>query len=167
MLRCPTCRAQCDDLSKHYGHSRACFASEKAPAPRAPPSTAGVEADSQFKMKFARRINLDYANLRYKRFIDTSHLDAFHEHAVSWMDLLFESVLDAVTSATSVVNSKTLKERGGVEWSFCGVNEKGQETVKDSLAAEFRACSFSIKLPNDADPTGDDISHRVELEGCH
>ena len=343
-MRCPVCHAQCADLSKHYGHSRACFASsEKAPAPRAPPTTAGVEADSQFKMKFARRINLDYANLRYKRFIDTSHLDAFHEHAVSWMELLFESVLDAVTSATSVseataamrcvfsegravlvkyqseamrdayliktlkmpyikpmpytedvdefrkfaaklslrevvgrilqhdpqarklikaksdewmkgekhmvksdtytditdgwrcrshehlmrkataaeisenvirigigvhnddvtfanpigtkrgehkdsitdasiinlplnkrhsfeyilllsvVNSKTLKEWGGVEWSFCGVNEKGQETVKDSLAAEFRACSFSIKLPNDADPTGDDISHRVEL----
>jgi hypothetical protein len=63
----------------------------------------------------------------------------------------------------SVVNSKTVKERGGVEWSFCGVNEKGQETVKDSLAAEFRACSFSINLPNDADPTGADISHRVEL----
>jgi len=61
------------------------------------------------------------------------------------------------------VNSKTVKERGGVEWSFCGVNEKGQETVKDSLAAEFRACSFSINLPNDADPTGADISHRVEL----
>jgi hypothetical protein len=343
MPRCPACLVQCVDLGKHYGHSRGCsIASEKAPV-RAPPTTVGVEADSQFKMKFARRINLDYANLRYKRFIDTSHLDAFHEHAVSWMDLLFESVLDAVTCATSVsealramrcvfsegravlvkyqseamrdayliktlkmpyiepvpytedidefrkfaaklslrevvgrilqhdpqarklikaksdewmqgdkhmiksdvytditdgwrcrshehlmrkataaeicenvirigigvhnddvtfanpigtkrgehkdsitdasiinlplnkrhsfeyilllsvVNSKTLKERGGVEWSFCGVNEKGQETVKDSLAAEFRACSFSIKLPNDADPTGADISHRVEL----
>jgi hypothetical protein len=343
MPRCPACLVQCVDLGKHYGHSRDCsIASEKAPV-RAPPTTMGVEADSQFKMKFARRINLDYANLRYKRFIDTSHLDAFHEHAVSWMELLFESVLDAVTCATSVsealramrclfsegravlvkyqseamrdayliktlkmpyiepvpytedidefrkfaaklslrevvgrilqhdpqarklikaksdewmqgdkhmiksdvytditdgwrcrshehlmrkataaeicenvirigigvhnddvtfanpigtkrgehkdsitdasiinlplnkrhsfeyilllsvVNSKTLKERGGVEWSFCGVNEKGQETVKDSLAAEFRACSFSIKLPNDADPTGADISHRVEL----
>ena len=35
----------------------------------------------------------------------------------------------------SVVNSKTLKDRGGLEWSFCGVNEKGEESVKDSLAA--------------------------------
>ena len=344
-MRCPVCHAQCADLGKHYGHSRACsIASEKAPEPRAPPTNKlGVEADSHFKKKFERRINLDYANLRYKRFIDTSHLDAFHHHAIEWIELLFDAVVDAAASATciseavpnirrvfsegravlvkyqseamrdayliktlkmpyiepvpytedidefrkfaaklslrevvgrilqhdaqarklikaksdewmkgekhmiksdiytditdgwrcrshehlmrkatadeisenvirigigvhnddvtfanpigtkrgehkdsitdasiinlplnkrhsfeyimllSVVNSKTLKARGGVEWSFCGVNEKGKETVKDSLAAEFRACSFSIKLPNDADPTGDDISHRVEL----
>jgi hypothetical protein len=57
----------------------------------------------------------------------------------------------------SVVNSKTLKDRGGLEWSFCGVNEKGAETVKDSLAAELRACEFSLMLPNDADPMGPDI----------
>ena len=344
-MRCPVCLAQCADLGKHYGHSRACsIASEKAPEPRAPPTNKlGVEADSHFKKKFERRINLDYANLRYKRFIDTSHLDAFHQVAIEWIELLFDAVVDAAASATciseavpnirrvfsegqavlvkyqseamrdayliktlkmpyiepvpytedidefrkfaaklslrevvgrilqhdaqarklikaksdewmkgekhmiksdiytditdgwrcrshehlmrkatadeisanvirigigvhnddvtfanpigtkrgehkdsitdasiinlplnkrhsfeyimllSVVNSKTLKARGGVEWSFCGVNEKGKETVKDSLAAEFRACSFSIKLPNDADPTGDDISHRVEL----
>ena len=344
MQRCPSCRAPCADLAKHYGHSRACsMESEKAPAPRAQPTTVGVEADSQFKAKFARALNLGYAALRYKRFIDTSHLDAFHEHAIEWMDLLFEAVVDAAASAAciseavpnmrrmflegrsvlveyqseamrdayltktlkipyikpmpyttdvdefhkfaaklslrdvlgrilqhdsearkiikaksdewmrgdkhmikadvytditdgwrcrshehlmrkataaeleenviriglgvhnddvtfanpigtkrgehkdsitdatilnlplikrhsfeyimllSVVNSKTLKDRGGLEWSFCGVNEKGAETVKDSLAAELRACEFSLMLPNDADPMGPDIPHRVQL----
>ena len=344
MQRCPCCRAPCADLAKHYGHSRACsMESEKAPAPRAQPTTVGVEADSQFKAKFARALNLGYAALRYKRFIDTSHLDAFHEHAIEWIDLLFEAVVDAAASAAciseavpnmrrmflegrsvlveyqseamrdayltktlkipyikpmpyttdvdefhkfaaklslrdvlgrilqhdsearkiikaksdewmkgekhmvksdtytditdgwrcrshehlmrkataaeisenviriglgvhnddvtfanpigtkrgehkdsitdatilnlplikrhsfeyimllSVVNSKTLKDRGGLEWSFCGVNEKGAETVKDSLAAELRACEFSLMLPNDADPMGPDIPHRVQL----
>jgi hypothetical protein len=89
MQRCPTCRAPCADLAKHYGHSRACsMESEKAPAPRAQSTTVGVEANSQFKAKFARALNLGYAALRYKRFVDTSHLDAFHEHAIEWIDLL-------------------------------------------------------------------------------
>ena len=73
MQRCPSCRAPCADLAKHYGHSRACsMESEKAPASRAQSTTVGVEADSQFKAKFARALNLGYAALRYKRFIDTS-----------------------------------------------------------------------------------------------
>lgn len=43
--------------------------SEKAPAPRAQSTTVGVEADSQFKAKYARALNLGYAALRYKRFV--------------------------------------------------------------------------------------------------
>ena len=48
----------------------------------------------------------------------------------------------------SVVNSKHLKEKGGLLWSVCGVDEKGEETVSDSLASEFRMCSFPIELPS-------------------
>ena len=50
----------------------------------------------------------------------------------------------------SVVNSKHLKEKGGLLWSVCGVDEKGEETVSDSLASEFRMCSFS---PSSCRPT--------------
>ena len=345
MLRCPSCGHACKDLNKHYGLKPACFKieSEKPPAPRARASTAGDEAESHFKLKFARRINIDYANLRYKRFMDTSSCDAFHAAALAWIDMMFDSVIEAALSATSipeasrimrrvfnearevlvtyqsqerrdayliktlklpyikpvpytddleefkkyaakfsvrevlgrllqhdrkarklivtksvewmkgdkhnvksdvltditdgwrcrshphlmrkataieleekvirvgigihnddvtfanpigtkrgehkdsitdasiinlplnmrhsfeyilllsVVNSKVLKERGGLEWSLCGIDEMGKETVNDSLAAELRACSFDMKLPNDEDPTGEDIPCRVEV----
>ena len=345
LLRCPSCGHACKDLNKHYGLKPACFKieSEKPPAPRARASTAGDEAESHFKLKFARRINIDYANLRYKRFMDTSSCDAFHAAALAWIDMMFDSVIEAALSATSipeasrimrrvfnearevlvtyqsqerrdayliktlklpyikpvpytddleefkkyaakfsvrevlgrllqhdpkarklivtksvewmkgdkhnvksdvltditdgwrcrshphlmrkataieieekvirvgigihnddvtfanpigtkrgehkdsitdasiinlplnmrhsfeyilllsVVNSKVLKERGGLEWSLCGIDEMGKETVKDSLAAELRACSFDMKLPNDEDPMGGDIPCRVEV----
>ena len=64
MLRCPSCGHACKDLNKHYGLKPACFKieSEKPPAPRARASTAGDEAESHFKLKFARRINIDYVS---------------------------------------------------------------------------------------------------------
>lgn len=41
-----------------------------------------------------------------------------------------------------------------MEWSICGVDENGKETVTDSLAAEFRKCSFDMELPDETSPTG-------------
>ena len=63
----------------------------------------------------------------------------------------------------SLVNSKTLKDRGGLEWSMCGVDENGKESVTDSLAAEFRKCEFTFQLPDDDDPLGTLIPFRVQL----
>ena len=63
----------------------------------------------------------------------------------------------------SLVNSKTLKDRGGLEWSMCGVDENGKESVADSLAAEFRKCEFTFQLPDDDDPLGTLIPFRVQL----
>ncbi|KOO29916.1 hypothetical protein Ctob_014866, partial [Chrysochromulina tobinii] len=103
-FRCPSCKAPCANLEQHKRRNPLCDRAprEQAPPPRAPPSTAGVEADDHFKNKFARRINLDYANLRYKRFIETSHCSAFHTCAIGWMDMLFEAALDVAMDASSV-----------------------------------------------------------------
>ena len=103
-FRCPSCKAPCANLEQHKRRNPLCDRAprEQAPPPRAPPSTAGVEADDHFKNKFARRINLDYANLRYKRFIETSHCSAFHTCAIGWMDMLFEAALDVAMDASSI-----------------------------------------------------------------
>jgi hypothetical protein len=103
-FRCPSCTAPCANLEQHKRRNPLCDRAprEQAPPPRAPPSTAGVEADDHFKNKFARRINLDYASLRYKRFIETSHCSAFHTCAIGWMDMLFEAALDVAMDASSV-----------------------------------------------------------------
>ena len=63
----------------------------------------------------------------------------------------------------SLVNSKTLKDRGGLKWSMCGIDENGKESVTDSLAAEFRTCEFTFQLPDDNDPLGWLIPFRVQL----
>ena len=357
-FRCPSCKAPCANLAQHLRRNPLCdrAPSEQAPPPTAPPPTAGIEADEHFKNRFARRINLDYANLRYKRFIETSHCSAFHACAIGWMDMLFEAALDvaidapdvseavrsmrelladgrkvltdyhsqaardayllkvvkipyikpmpfnpsspeefrkfaaklsisqlverimqhdakarqliiaksdewmigdkhniratvyaditdgwrcrshphlmrkanateivekdpgalsrtappklirigigihnddctftnpigtkrgehkdSVTDANiinlplsmrhsfeyilllSLVNSKTLKDRGGLKWSMCGIDENGKESVTDSLAAEFRKCEFTFHLPDDSDPLGTLIPFRVQL----
>ena len=355
-FRCPSCRETCANLVQHYRWNPTCnrVVSELPPPPSAPPSTAGVEADHHFKNKFARRINLDYANLRYKKFIETAHCSAFHACAIGWIDIIFEAASeaaldarnvaealgamrkvlaaahtvlaeyhsqkardayliqvlklpyikpmpydtsapeeyrkfaaklsmsqlierlmqhdakarqliiaksdewmigdkhnvrateyaditdgwrcrshphlmrkanateiveqdpsvssrtpklirigigihnddctfanpigtkrgehkDSVTSCNilnlplnmrhsfeyilllSLVNSKTLKERGGLEWSMCGIDENGKESVTDSLAAEFRQCEFTFQLPDDDDLLGTLIPFRVQL----
>ena len=355
---CPTCRREVLSLSHHFGEHPECdtLPSEQAP-PKILSSTAGQGAHAHYGKQFARRVNLDYADLRYKKFVDTSHCAAFHDAAMGWMELLIESMLDAAASANtvalslvasrdvavkameimrkyaseaqrdaylketikvpyiapsaynksapleyrkyaaklslsqsvgrilqnddlarakiiaksnewktgkfhmkratvlsdidegwrcrshphlmrkatpaeekvirigiadhndditlvnaigtkrgehkdsitsasiinlpinmrhmfeyilllSVVNSKHLKEKGGLLWSVCGVDEKGEETVSDSLASEFRMCSFPIELPPNIgpmgqlldpvtgasiDPKAEPIKYRVEL----
>ena len=350
-FRCPSCGAACGNLAQHFRRSPLCnpVPSEQPPPPAAPPSTAGVEADDHFKNKLARRVNLDYATLRYKKFIETSHCSAFHACAIGWIDMLFEAALDVATEASnipeavhtmrelfadgrkvltdyqsqaardayllrvikvpyikpmpfspsapeefrkfaaklsisqvlerimqhdakarkliisksdewmigdkhnipttqyaditdgwrcrshpdlmrkanateinassrapkvvrigigihnddctftnpigtkrgehkdsvtdanilnlplsmrhsfeyilllSLVNSKTLKDRGGLKWSMCGIDENGKESVTDALAAEFRKCEFTFHLPDDSDPLGTLIPFRVQL----
>ena len=90
-FRCPSCRETCANLVQHYRWNPTCnrVVSERPPPPSAPPSTAGVEADHHFKNKFARRINLDYANLRYKKFIETAHCSAFHACAAEFRQCEF------------------------------------------------------------------------------
>jgi hypothetical protein len=103
-FRCPSCEAACGSLAQHFRRSPLCnpVPSEQPPPPAAPPSTAGVEADDHFKNKLARRVNLDYATLRYKKFIETSHCSAFHACAIGWIDMLFEAALDVAAEASNV-----------------------------------------------------------------
>ena len=336
-IACPTCARSVDSLPHHFARHPECnpIKAERAPPPRAASSTAGEGAASHFKTRFERKVNIDYANLRYKCFVDTSHIGQFHSCAVGWMGAFSEEAIDAMSAAKtlseairnfkavvdvaesvmkkyqsqaqrdaylintvkvpfikpsaynpgqpyefrkhaaklslsqtlgrilqndkaareaiiakseewktgalhcvratqlvdiadgwrcrshphlmrtatpeevkrrvirvglgihnddvtlvngigtkkgehkesvtsadflnlpanmrksheykvllSIVNSKFLKCRGGMEWSICGVDEHGKETVTDSLAAELRQCSFSMELPDDQSLTG-------------
>jgi hypothetical protein len=63
----------------------------------------------------------------------------------------------------SIVNSKLLKERNGLEWSMCGIDETGEESVQGSLAAEFRKCEFTIELPNDDNPANPPVKYAMQL----
>lgn len=334
-VACPSCGERFASLTQHFANnpSHNPVPPEVAPPPRAPPSSAGQGASHHFEKRFERKVVMDYANLRYKCFVDTSHCGQFHACAIGWFDVVIEEALDAMSAASSlpealrhfsaiasvakdvmkkytsqkmrdhylintvkvpyvepsdysplpefrkhaakmslaqvlgrilqndkaardaiiakseewksgihhrvratqfadithgwicrshphlmrtatpdeikrrvvrigagvhnddvtvvnaigtkkgdhkdsitsgdilnlpqhmrkmheyklllsVVNSKFLKERGGMEWSICGVDENGKETVTDSLAAEFRKCSFDMELPDETSPTG-------------
>ena len=346
MVKCPTCGKDVQNLNAHFGQNPDCDRQERerAPAARTQAETAGGGADMIFRNKFARRVNMDYARMRYKRFIDTGHCAVFHTCVIGWVELIMEMALDAAESATSVkeaidavarsvkeakdvltkfttqdnrdrylintlkvpyvepmpfnrsapeelrkyaaklsisqligrilqhdakarkliiaksdewmtgelhnvkadtyadisdgwisrshqhlmrkatvaeierkvirigvgihtdgatfvngigtkkgehkdevtdgnilnlplmmrhsyayllllsiVNSKFLKEKGGVEWSFCGIDAAGKESVKDSLAAELRQCEFPVQLPDDVDLTADPIEYTMQI----
>ena len=63
---------------------------------------------------------------------------------------------------SSFVNAKLLKEKGGLQWSMCGVDENGKTVVPSCLAADFRM-EFEVMLPDDDHPMSEDVKWHVQL----
>lgn len=64
---------------------------------------------------------------------------------------------------SSFVNSKLLKDKGGLQWSMCGVDAHGKTVVPNSLSAAFLTGEYEVMLPDDDNPMGPDILWYVQL----
>ena len=109
MLRCPGCGVSKGDLQQHFAKKPDCDPANRLPLQEAPVTfenseTSAFSGENQnvFEKFFTRKVMLDYNEMRYKKFVDTTSCDMVHGAAVGWFDIITKEMIKQIGRCNSV-----------------------------------------------------------------